>query len=122
VHPPVPDARVALGVRAGAAFRAAGEPPPPGETGAVPGTARHGRDTAGRHGSVRTRSGHATGPRNDSGSDPGLPSVWRGPDGRGRGIPPDVPGRVDHSGLLIAPDPRQPMITEEDVTPRSVFP
>ena len=43
VRPPVPDARVPLGLRAGPALRTAGQPPPSGEAGAVPGIARHGR-------------------------------------------------------------------------------
>ena len=104
VRPPVPDARVARGLRAGAALRTAGQPPPPGEAGAVPGTARHGRDAAGRHGPDRSRSDHAAGPRSDGDPDPGLSPVWRGPDGRGRGIPADDPGRGDHSGSRTVPD------------------
>ena len=122
VRPPVSDARVALGLRAGAALRTAGQPPPPGEAGAVPGTARHGRDAAGRHGPDRSRSDHAAGHEVDGDPDPGLSPMWRGPDGRGRGIPADVLGRGDHSGSRTVPDPRQLVITEEDVTPRSVFP
>ena len=105
VRPPVPHARVALGLRASAALRTAGQPPPSGEAGAVPGTARHGRAAAGRHGPDRSRSGHAAGPRSDGDPDPGLPPMWRGPDGRGRGIPADAPGRGDHSGPRTVPDP-----------------
>ena len=41
------------------------------------------------------RSGHAAGPRSDGDPDPGLSPMWRGPDGRGRGIPADAPGRGD---------------------------
>ena len=93
-----------VGVRAGPALRAAGQPPPPGEAGAVPGIARHGRDAAGRHGPDRSRSGHAAGPRSDGDPDPGLSPVWRGPDGRGRGIPADAHGRGDRSGPRTVPD------------------
>ena len=32
----------------------------------------------------------------DGDADPGLSPMWRGPDGRGRGIPADDPGRGDH--------------------------
>ena len=98
VRPPVPDARVAHGLRAGAALRAAGQPPPSGEAGAVPGIARHGRDAAGRHGPDRSRSDHVAGPRSDGDADPGLSPVWRGPDGRGRGIPADDHGCGDRGG------------------------
>ena len=50
------------------------------------------------------RSGHADGPRNDSDADPGLSPMWRGPDGRGRGIPADALGRGDQSGPRTVPD------------------
>ena len=76
---------------------------PPGEAGAVPGAARHGRD-AGRPGPGRSRSDHAAGPRGDGDPDPGLSPVWRGPDGRGRGVPADGPGRGDQGGPRTVPD------------------
>ena len=37
--------------------------------------------------------------------DPGLLPLWRGSDGRGRGIPAAGPGRGDHSGPRAVPDP-----------------
>src|SRR5262249_24972102 len=122
VRPPVPDARVARGLRADPSLRTAGQPASPGETGAVPGTARHGRDAAGRDGSDRSRSVHTARPRRRGDPDPGLSPVWRRPDDRGRGIPADVSGRVDHGWARTVPDPRQLMIPEGDVTPRALFP
>src|SRR4051812_43931019 len=120
VRPPIPDARVAHGLRAGASLRTAGQPPPSGETGAVPGTAWHGRDAAGRHGPDRSRSGDV-GPRGRGDADPGLSPVWGGSDGRHRRIPAGDSGRGARSGSRAVPGPGQLMITEEEVTPRSVL-
>ena len=50
------------------------------------------------------RSGPGDGHRNDSDPDPGLSPMWRGPDGRGRGIPADALGRGDQSGPRTVPD------------------
>ena len=103
VRPAVPDARAPLGLRAGPPLRAPGQPPPPGEAGAVPGIARHGRDAAGRHAPtdpIRSRRG----PRSGGDPDPGLSPVWLRSDGRGRGIPADDSGRGDHSGPRTVPD------------------
>jgi hypothetical protein len=82
-----------------------GQPPSPGEAGAVPGTARYGRDAGGRDGSDRSRFVPTAGPRSRGDPDPGLSSVWRRPDDRGRGIPADVSGRVDHGWARTVPDP-----------------
>jgi hypothetical protein len=63
------------------------------------------RCRTGRHGPDRPRSDHAAGPRSDGDRALSLSSVWRGADGRGRGIPADAPGRGDHSGPRTVPDP-----------------
>ena len=48
VHPPLPDAHPTQGFRPHPLLRLPGQPPPPGEAGAVPGVARRGRDARNR--------------------------------------------------------------------------
>jgi hypothetical protein len=73
---------------------------------------------AGRPGPDRFRPGLAAGPRRGGDPDAGLPPVRLWPDGRGRGVPADAPGRGNRGGPGTVSDPGQLMSPGEPVAQR----